>query len=50
VLVDVPGCVLGKVMPKKRQHRSQQATQPKRITWGPSANPAVTEVILAVVD
>jgi hypothetical protein len=36
-------------MPKKRQKR-QPAAQPKRITWGPSANPALTEAILAVVD
>ncbi len=37
-------------MPKKRQQRSQQATQPKRIAWGPSANPALTEAIPVVVD
>ncbi len=37
-------------MPKQRQHRSPRAAQPKRIVWGPSANPAVTEAILAVVD
>ncbi len=37
-------------MPKKRQQRSQRVTQPQRIAWGPSANPALTEAILAVVD
>ncbi len=37
-------------MPKKRQHRSRQAVPSKRITWGPLANPALTEAILAVVD
>jgi len=37
-------------MAKKRQQRSQRAAHPKRITWGPSANPALREAILAVVD
>lgn len=37
-------------MPKKRQQRRPRAVQPKRIAWGPSANPALTEAILAVVD
>ena len=37
-------------MPKKRQHRSLRAVHPKRISWGPSANPALTDAILAVVD
>jgi len=37
-------------MPKKRQQRRQQPAHPKRIAWGPSANPALTEAILAVVD
>jgi len=37
-------------MPKKRQKRRPQSTSPKRISWGPSANPALTEAILAVVD
>jgi hypothetical protein len=37
-------------MPKKRQHRSLRAVSPKRIAWGPSANSALTEAILAVVD
>jgi hypothetical protein len=37
-------------MPKKRQQRSPRAAPPTRITWGPSANPALTEAILAVVD
>jgi len=35
---------------KKRQQRSQRAAHPKRITWGPSANPALTEAILTIVD
>ncbi len=37
-------------MPKKRRQRSAGAAQPKRISWGPSANPALTKAILAVVD
>ncbi len=37
-------------MPKKRQHRSPRAAHPQCITWGPSANPALREAILAVVD
>jgi len=37
-------------MPKKRQQRPPRAAPPTRITWGPSANPALTEAILAVVD
>ena len=37
-------------MPKKRQQRRQQPAPPRRIAWGPSANPALTEAILAVVD
>ncbi len=37
-------------MPKKRRKRSPRAAHPKRITWGPSANPALTEAILTVVD
>ncbi len=37
-------------MPKQRQQRSPRAAPPTRITWGPSANPALTEAILAVVD
>ncbi len=37
-------------MPKKRQKRSLGAAQPKRISWGPSANPALTDAILAVAD
>ncbi len=37
-------------MPKKRRAQPPEAAQPKRITWGPSANPALTEAILAVVD
>jgi len=37
-------------MPQKRQKRRSEAVQPKRIAWGPSANPALTEAILAVVD
>ncbi len=37
-------------MPKKRRKQSVGAAQPKRIAWGPSANPALTEAILAVVD
>ncbi len=37
-------------MPKKRQQRSPQAVPPTRIAWGPSANPALTAAILAVVD
>ncbi len=37
-------------MPKKRRHQLQRATPPKPIAWGPSANPALTEAILAVVD
>ncbi len=37
-------------MPKKRQQRPPGVVPPKRIAWGPSANPALTEAILAVVD
>jgi hypothetical protein len=37
-------------MPKKRQKRRQEPAQSKRISWGPSANPALREAILAVVD
>jgi hypothetical protein len=37
-------------MPKKRQQGSLGTAHPKRIAWGPSANPALTEAILAVVD
>jgi hypothetical protein len=37
-------------MPKKCQQRRQEPAQSKRITWGPSANPALREAILAVVD
>jgi len=37
-------------MPKKRQQRPLQTIPPKRIAWGPSANPALTEAILAIVD
>ncbi len=37
-------------MPKQRQHRSPRPVPPKRIAWEPSANPALTEAILAVVD
>ncbi len=37
-------------MPKKRQKRRPQAVPPKRMVWGPSANPALTEAILTVVD
>ncbi len=37
-------------MPKKHQRRSVGAAQPKHMAWGPSANPALTEAILAVVD
>ena len=37
-------------MPKKRQHRPAEAASPTRITWGPSANPALRDAILAVVD
>ena len=37
-------------MPKKRQKRSLGTTQPKHVSWGPSANPALTSAILAVVD
>ncbi len=37
-------------MPKKRRKRSPRAAHPKRITWGPSANPALREAILTVVD
>jgi hypothetical protein len=37
-------------MPKKHQQRRQGTAQPKRISWRPSANPALTEAILAVVD
>jgi len=40
---------LKEVMPKKR-HNQPNAAQPKQITSGPSANPALTEAILAVVD
>ncbi len=36
-------------MPKKRQQRPR-AVQHKRIAWRPSANPALREAILAVVD
>ncbi len=37
-------------MPKQRQQRPPRAVPPKRISWGPSSNPALTEAILAVVD
>ncbi len=37
-------------MPKKRQQRSRGTAQPTRSSWGPSANPALTAAILAVVD
>jgi hypothetical protein len=37
-------------MPQKRQQRPPRTIPPKRIAWGPSANPALTEAILAVVD
>jgi len=37
-------------MPKKRHKQRPELAQPKRITWGPSANPALTKAILAVVD
>ncbi len=37
-------------MPKKRHKRRAEAASPKRITWEPSANPALREAILAVVD
>ncbi len=37
-------------MPKQRQQRRPEAAPPKRIMWEPSANPALTETILAVVD
>ena len=36
-------------MPKNRQNH-QPVAQPKRISWGPSANPALTNAILALVD
>ncbi len=37
-------------MPKKRQKRSLRVVPPKHVSWGPSANPALREAILAVVD
>ncbi len=37
-------------MPNKRQQRPPEAAPPKRIAWGPSANPALTDAILTVVD
>ena len=37
-------------MPKKRQKRSSRVVPPKHVSWGPSANPALTKAILAVVD
>jgi Holliday junction resolvasome RuvABC DNA-binding subunit len=37
-------------MPKKRHKQRQHVAQPKRIAWELSANPALTEAILAVVD
>ena len=37
-------------MPKKRRARPPEAARPKRIAWGPSANPALTEAILSVAD
>ena len=37
-------------MPKKRQQRSPRAVPPTRISWGPSANPALREASLAIVD
>ncbi len=37
-------------MPKKRQQRAPRVAHPKRIAWKPSANPALTAAILAVVD
>ena len=37
-------------MPQKRHTRRPEAVPPKRIAWGPSANPALREAILAVGD
>jgi len=37
-------------MPKQCRKQRPDAAQPKRITWGPSANPVLTEAILAVDD
>jgi len=37
-------------MPKKRQQRPPRAVPDARIAWEPSANPALLEAILAVVD
>ncbi len=37
-------------MPKKRRAQPPEAAPPKCLAWGPSAHPALTEVILAVVD
>jgi len=37
-------------MPKKRQQRRPEGTPPKRLSWEPSANPALREAILAMVD
>ncbi len=37
-------------MPKKRQQWAPRVVPRTRITWGPSANPALTEAILAVFD
>jgi hypothetical protein len=37
-------------MPKQRHNRQSNAAQPKQITWGPAAHPALPEAILTVVD
>jgi len=37
-------------MPKKRQQRPLEAAPRRRMSFGPSANPALTDTILAVVD
>ena len=37
-------------MPQKRRKRSAETAHPTHISCGPSANPALTAAILAVVD
>ena len=37
-------------MPKQRPQRHHEPAHPTRIAWGPSANPALTEATLTIVD
>jgi hypothetical protein len=40
----------GEIMTRKRQQRRRVSTSETRITFGPSANPALTDAILEIVD